>query len=57
VATEQIALASLNLRTGEIYWRRVLGESDTIDALELASGKCKHNSMTVIFFTNVRCSV
>jgi hypothetical protein len=51
VATEQNALASLNLRTGEIYWRHVLGESDTIDVLELASGKYV---MTMSGGTNVR---
>ncbi|CAM6050215.1 unnamed protein product [Sphagnum compactum] len=51
VATEQNALASLNLRTGEIYWRHVLGESDTIDVLELASGKYV---MTLSGGTNVR---
>lgn len=39
VATEQNAIASLNLRTGEIYWRRVLGATDTIDALEISMGK------------------
>jgi hypothetical protein len=51
VATEQNALASLNLRTGEIYWRHVLGESDPIDVLELASGKYV---MTLSGGTNVR---
>lgn len=39
VATEQNAIASLNLRTGDIYWRHVLGETDNIDALEISMGK------------------
>ncbi|CAM6116723.1 unnamed protein product [Calypogeia fissa] len=39
VATEQNSIASLNLRTGEIYWRRVLAESDSISALEIAISK------------------
>ncbi|KAL2651139.1 hypothetical protein R1flu_019267 [Riccia fluitans] len=39
VATEENAIASLNLRTGEVYWRRVLGDNDSINALELVTGK------------------
>ncbi|KAG0624001.1 hypothetical protein M758_3G216900 [Ceratodon purpureus] len=39
VATEENALASLNLRTGEIYWRHVFGATDSIDALEVSMGK------------------
>ncbi|KAL3700569.1 hypothetical protein R1sor_018591 [Riccia sorocarpa] len=39
VATDENAIASLNLRTGEVYWRRVLGNSESIDALDLVSGK------------------
>ncbi|KAG6553490.1 hypothetical protein Mapa_004402 [Marchantia paleacea] len=39
VGTEEDAIASLNLRTGEVYWRRVLGENDSINALDIINGK------------------
>eukprot|EP01018_Ginkgo_biloba_P002301 Gb_00506 [translate_table: standard] len=39
VATEENAVASLNLRRGEIFWRHVLGEADSVDELDIALGK------------------
>uniref|UniRef100_A0A0D6QZZ8 ER membrane protein complex subunit 1 n=1 Tax=Araucaria cunninghamii TaxID=56994 RepID=A0A0D6QZZ8_ARACU len=39
VATEENAIASLNLRRGEIFWRHVLAESDIVDDIDLALGK------------------
>lgn len=35
VATELNVLAALNLRTGQIAWRRVLGDNDAIDAMKI----------------------
>ncbi|KAI5054835.1 hypothetical protein GOP47_0029980, partial [Adiantum capillus-veneris] len=39
VATDQKVIASLNLRSGEIFWKHVFGELDNIDGLELVLGK------------------
>ncbi|XP_024544147.1 ER membrane protein complex subunit 1 [Selaginella moellendorffii] len=39
VATEKSVVASLNLRSGEIFWRQVLEESEPIDGLQVALGK------------------
>ncbi|MCO5605408.1 hypothetical protein L7F22_059592 [Adiantum nelumboides] len=39
VATEQNVIASLNLRSGEIFWKHVLGELDSIDGLAIVLGK------------------
>ncbi|KAL6574922.1 hypothetical protein OROMI_012207 [Orobanche minor] len=39
VSTEENAIASLDLRHGEIFWRHVLGPSDVIDQIDIALGK------------------
>ncbi|KAJ0962596.1 hypothetical protein J5N97_027718 [Dioscorea zingiberensis] len=39
VSTEENAIASLDLRTGDIYWRHVLGKNDPIDQIDVALGK------------------
>ncbi|KAJ4958934.1 hypothetical protein NE237_026045 [Protea cynaroides] len=39
VSTEENAIASLDLRRGDIFWRRVLGANDTIDETDIALGK------------------
>ncbi|KAK4798368.1 hypothetical protein SAY86_030694 [Trapa natans] len=39
VSTEQNVIASLDLRHGDIFWRRVLGANDSVDGIELALGK------------------
>ncbi|MCO5610303.1 hypothetical protein L7F22_064539 [Adiantum nelumboides] len=39
VATEQNVLASLNIRNGQIIWRRVLGDADKVNGLDTASEK------------------
>ncbi|KAJ7555394.1 hypothetical protein O6H91_05G035400 [Diphasiastrum complanatum] len=39
VATDENVIASLNLRKGEILWRHALGETESINALEIAAGK------------------
>ncbi|KAI5083399.1 hypothetical protein GOP47_0003142 [Adiantum capillus-veneris] len=38
-ATEQNVLASLNIRDGQIIWRRMLGDADKVNGLDIASGK------------------
>ncbi|KNA06063.1 hypothetical protein SOVF_184420 [Spinacia oleracea] len=39
VSTEESAIASLDLRRGEIFWRHVLGDNDRIDHIDIALGK------------------
>ncbi|KAL8107128.1 uncharacterized protein LOC141671051 [Apium graveolens] len=39
VATEENVVASLDLRRGEIFWRKVLGDKDAVDEIALALGK------------------
>lgn len=39
VATEENVVASLDLRRGEIFWRKVLGAKDSVDEIALALGK------------------
>ncbi|KAJ3694522.1 hypothetical protein LUZ60_010002 [Juncus effusus] len=39
VSTEQNLIASLDLRTGDIFWRQVFGKNDVIDQLSLSLGK------------------
>ncbi|XP_009623191.1 uncharacterized protein [Nicotiana tomentosiformis] len=39
VSTEENVIASLDLRHGEIFWRHVLGDNDTIDAIDISMGK------------------
>lgn len=39
VATEENVVASLDLRRGEIFWRKVLGAKDAVDEIALALGK------------------
>ncbi|XP_011019630.1 PREDICTED: ER membrane protein complex subunit 1-like [Populus euphratica] len=39
VSTEENAIASLDLRHGEIFWRHVLGANDAIDGIDIAMTK------------------
>lgn len=39
VSTEENAIASLDLRHGEIFWRQILGVNDAIDEIDIALGK------------------
>ncbi|KAJ8486416.1 hypothetical protein OPV22_018901 [Ensete ventricosum] len=39
VSTEENVVASLDLRTGFIFWRNVLGKNDDIDQVDIALGK------------------
>lgn len=39
VATEENVIASLDLRSGDIYWRHVLGKNDPVDQIGIALGK------------------
>ncbi|CAA6666006.1 unnamed protein product [Spirodela intermedia] len=39
VATEENVIASLDLRRGELFWRHVLGENDSVDQIDIALGK------------------
>ncbi|KAJ8485685.1 hypothetical protein OPV22_018170 [Ensete ventricosum] len=39
VSTEENVVASLDLRTGDIFWRHVLGKIDRIDQVEIVLGK------------------
>ncbi|XP_010541259.1 PREDICTED: ER membrane protein complex subunit 1 [Tarenaya hassleriana] len=39
VSTEENAIASLDLRLGEIFWRHVLGANDVINGIDIALGK------------------
>ncbi|XP_072964279.1 uncharacterized protein [Typha angustifolia] len=39
VSTEENVIASLDLRTGNIFWRHVLGENDKVDQLSISLGK------------------
>ncbi|XP_042445968.1 ER membrane protein complex subunit 1-like [Zingiber officinale] len=39
VSTEENVFASLDLRTGNIFWRHVLGKDDQIDQIDIALGK------------------
>ncbi|XP_060176971.1 uncharacterized protein LOC132607148 [Lycium barbarum] len=39
VSTEENVIASLDLRHGEIFWRHVFGDNDTIDAIDISMGK------------------
>ncbi|XP_074276504.1 uncharacterized protein LOC141600222 [Silene latifolia] len=39
VSTEENVVASLDLRRGQIFWRHVLGDSDSVDHIDLALGK------------------
>ncbi|XP_010254044.1 PREDICTED: ER membrane protein complex subunit 1 isoform X2 [Nelumbo nucifera] len=39
VSTEENAIASLDLRTGDIFWRHVLGANDAVDGIDIALGK------------------
>ncbi|WOL17489.1 ER membrane protein complex subunit 1 [Canna indica] len=39
VSTEENVIASLDLRTGDIFWRHVLGKTDHIDQVDIALGK------------------
>ncbi|RZC50279.1 hypothetical protein C5167_018705 [Papaver somniferum] len=39
VSTEENAIASLDLRRGDIFWRHVLGSGDVIDELDIGFGK------------------
>ncbi|KAG1330419.1 ER membrane protein complex subunit 1 [Cocos nucifera] len=40
VSTEENVIASLDLRTGDIFWRHVLGKDDHVDQIDIALGKC-----------------
>ncbi|WOG85665.1 hypothetical protein DCAR_0104856 [Daucus carota subsp. sativus] len=39
VSTDENVVASLDLRRGEIFWRKVLGAKDSVDEIALALGK------------------
>ncbi|KAH7658285.1 Quinoprotein alcohol dehydrogenase-like protein [Dioscorea alata] len=39
VATEENVIASLDLRSGDIYWRHVLGKNDPVDQIGITLGK------------------
>ncbi|KAK4348448.1 hypothetical protein RND71_031203 [Anisodus tanguticus] len=39
VSTEENAIAALDLRHGEIFWRQMLGVNDAIDEIDIALGK------------------
>ncbi|KAK9683744.1 hypothetical protein RND81_10G161600 [Saponaria officinalis] len=39
VSTHENVVASLDLRRGEIFWRHVLGDNDSVDHIDLALGK------------------
>ncbi|XP_020574945.1 ER membrane protein complex subunit 1 [Phalaenopsis equestris] len=39
VSTEENVIASLDLRTGDIFWRHVLGENDPVNQVDIALGK------------------
>ncbi|XP_058074294.1 uncharacterized protein LOC131223031 isoform X2 [Magnolia sinica] len=39
VSTEENVIASLDLRSGGIFWRRVLGDTDALDEIDIAIGK------------------
>ncbi|KAH0638599.1 hypothetical protein KY285_035185 [Solanum tuberosum] len=39
VSTEENAIAALDLRHGEIFWRQILGVNDVIDEIDIALGK------------------
>ncbi|XP_010925904.1 uncharacterized protein [Elaeis guineensis] len=39
VSTEENVIASLDLRTGDIFWRHVLGKDDHVDQIDIALGK------------------
>ncbi|KAK9983871.1 hypothetical protein SO802_033396 [Lithocarpus litseifolius] len=39
VSTEENVIASLDLRHGQIFWRRVLGANDAIDGVDIVLGK------------------
>ncbi|KAK8936199.1 hypothetical protein KSP39_PZI013538 [Platanthera zijinensis] len=39
VSTEENAIASLDLRTGDIFWRHVFGENDSVNQVDIALGK------------------
>ncbi|KAG0503467.1 hypothetical protein HPP92_003539 [Vanilla planifolia] len=39
VSTEENVIASLDLRTGEIFWRHVLGQNDSVNHVDIAHGK------------------
>ncbi|KAH1105415.1 hypothetical protein J1N35_009183 [Gossypium stocksii] len=38
-STEQNVIATLDLRSGEIFWRHVLGPNDVVDGIDIALGK------------------
>ncbi|XP_012477342.1 uncharacterized protein LOC105792990 [Gossypium raimondii] len=38
-STEQNIIATLDLRSGEIFWRHVLGPNDVVDGIDIALGK------------------
>ncbi|KAG0499234.1 hypothetical protein HPP92_003925 [Vanilla planifolia] len=39
VSTEENVIASLDLRTGEIFWRHVLEQNDSVNHVDIAHGK------------------
>ncbi|XP_068648589.1 uncharacterized protein [Aristolochia californica] len=39
VSTEENVVASLDLRRGEIFWRHILGDNDTVDQIDIALEK------------------
>ncbi|PSR91789.1 ER membrane protein complex subunit 1 like [Actinidia chinensis var. chinensis] len=39
VSTEENVIASLDLRSGKIFWRHVLGADDAVDEIDIALGK------------------
>lgn len=39
VSTEENAIAALDLRHGEIFWRQILGVNDVVDEIAIALGK------------------
>ncbi|XP_078431857.1 uncharacterized protein LOC144703543 [Wolffia australiana] len=39
VATEENVIASLDLRRGELFWRHVLGDNESVDQIDIAFGK------------------
>jgi hypothetical protein len=43
VLTEENVIASLDLRSGDIFWRHVIEKNDPVDELSLSLGKCESN--------------
>jgi len=43
VLTEENVISSLDLRSGDIFWRHIIDKNDPLDQLSLSFGKCESN--------------